>query len=403
MIVEASAPLERVSLLRLFLIFLRIGCTTWGGFMTFIAVVSKSLTARGLATEEDITDAILVAQVLPGPVAIDMTVAIGYRLRGLAGASVCWLGSVMPSFVVVTILSALYFRWGNIHGIAAIFKGFPAAMVAIVAVAAYEMGKKQIKNSAQVAIAVASCAAIILQGIFFPGAWWVTLAVVFVSGFAGYLLFRGTVRQPPGAAQVPRVGKALALVPFAFIAPVAGPGLLAKLFFTFALMSVSLFGSGYVFIPIIKGTLVNSMHWLTASEFTAGLGLTQITPGPILMTAAFVGLKIGGLPGALAGMLGMFVPPALLTLIAAGSLQFIKRSPVVTVALKGIRPAVVGMLLAAAFVVGESMPHDSPIHIAASALILLAAFVAILRFKVEVALIIPLAGAAGFALFSLFP
>jgi chromate transporter len=404
--VTAETPVApaRVSLGQLFLIFLRIGCTTWGGFMIFIAVVSKSLTARKLATEEDITDAILVAQVLPGPVAVDMTVAIGYRLRGLPGAAVCWLGSVMPSFIVVTTLSVLYMQYGKIHGIQSIFMAFPAAMVAIVAVAAYDMGRKQVKSAQQAMIGGLACAAILLQGAFFKSAWWVTFAVVICAGIAGWLLYRGSRTKTPTAKPVPvpqPTSKALALAPLGIVAlfPATGAALVWKIFITFAVMSVSLFGSGYVFIPIIKSSLVNSLHWLTPQEFTAGLALTQITPGPILMTAAFVGVKIAGLPGALAGMLGMFVPPAILTLIAAHSLQAIKKSAVVTAALKGVRPAVVGMLLAAAVVVGESMPHDTAFQLLASLAILVAALFALIRLRVEVAFIIPLAGLAGFFLF----
>jgi chromate transporter len=400
---------ERVSLSRLFFIFLRIGCTTWGGFMTFIAVVSKSLSARNLATDEDITDAIMVAQMLPGPVAVDMTVAIGYRLHGLAGAAVCWLGSVMPSFIVVTSLSVLYLHFGKIPAITRIFMGFPSAMVAIVAVAAYEMGRKQVKNSVQGVVCVVAALAILAQGAFFPAAWWLTLAVVVAAGFVGWLAFRGpaastpapstpAVPPAPPAPSVPR--KTLSIAPLAAgLLPVASAALVWKIFTTFAVMSVVLFGSGYVFIPIIKSRLVHDLHWLTADEFTAGLALTQITPGPILMTAAFVGVKIAGLWGAIAGMLGMFVPPAILTLIAAHLLQAIKKSAGITAALKGIRPAVVGMIFAAAVVVGESMPHDSLWHGLASALILAGALFAILRLRVEVAFIIPLSGLAGFFLF----
>ncbi len=398
---------ERVSLSRLFLIFLRIGCTTWGGFMTFIAVVSKSLSARNLATDEDITDAIMVAQMLPGPVAVDMTVAIGYRLRGLAGAAVCWLGSVMPSFIVVTSLSVLYLHFGKIPAITRIFMGFPSAMVAIVAVAAYEMGRKQVKNTVQGVLGICATLAILAQGAFFPAAWWVTLAVVIVAGFFGWLLLRGpaapgAVKPPAPSVPVPpsTSRKTLSISPLAAaLLPGASLALVWKIFTTFAVMSVVLFGSGYVFIPIIKSRLVHDLHWLTADEFTAGLALTQITPGPILMTAAFVGVKIAGLWGAIAGMLGMFVPPAILTLIAAHLLQAIKRSAGITAALKGIRPAVVGMIFAAAFVVGESMPHDSLWHIIASILILAGALFAILRLRVEVAFIIPLSGFAGFFLF----
>jgi chromate transporter len=295
----------------------------------------------------------------------------------------------------------LYLKYGTLPAVDRIFKGFPSAMVAIVAVAAFEMGKKQVKSAPQVAIAVAACLAIVVQSAFFQGAWWVTLGVVFVTGLVGWLLFKPAAPPPAPGPSAPTASaplRSFAAPLLALGAPLAPVGLL-KIFLTFAVMSVSLFGSGYVFIPIIKGQLVNTLHWITVPEFTAGLALTQITPGPILMTAAFVGVKIAGLPGALAGMLGMFVPPALLTLAAAGSLQAIKKSRAVTAALKGVRPAVVGMLLAAAVVVGETMPHDTLTHAAASGAILAGALVALLRFRVEVALIIPLAGAAGFLLF----
>ncbi len=398
---HAAAQPERVSLWRLFTLFLRIGCTTWGGFMVFIAVVSKSLSARKIATEEDITDAIMVAQILPGPVAVDMTVAIGYRLRGLPGAAVSWLGSVLPSFIVVTTLSILYLTYGSNPNVKSVFMAFPSAMVAIVAVAAYEMGRKQIKDAAGAAIGVLACLAIILQGIFRPGWWWVTLAIVFVAGFAGWLLYRGKgpkAAPPPAPAAAPK--KALSIAPFGIaLFPALGAGMLWKIFITFAVMSISLFGSGYVFIPIIKSHLVKELHWLTTDEFSAGLALTQITPGPILMTAAFVGVKMAGLPGAIAGTLGMFVPPAILTLIAAHSLQTIKKSTAITSALRGVRPAVVGMLFAAAIVVGESMPHDTVYQVCISAAILVAALIALIRLRVEVALVIPMAGIAGLVLF----
>ena len=284
----AVAPaLERVSLLRLFLIFLRIGCTTWGGFMTFIAVVSKSLSSRGIASEEDITDAIMVAQMLPGPVAVDMTVAIGYRLRGLAGAAVCWLGSVTPSFIVVTTLSVLYLHYGKIPAITRVFAGFPSAMVAIVAVAAYEMSKKQVKNSQQLTICIVAALVILLQSLprlpgeslgfyhVLAGAWWITLVVIAAAGTTGWFLYRAPARAPGTPSNLPRP-KMNAFVPFLLAAlPAASTGLILKVFLTFAGMSVVLFGSGYVFIPIIKSTLVHNLHWLTADEFTAGLALAD--------------------------------------------------------------------------------------------------------------------------------
>ena len=343
--------------------------------MTFIAVVSKSLSARGLATDEDITDAIMVAQMLPGPVAVDMTVAIGYRLRGLAGAAVCWLGSVMPSFIVVTsferAIPALRQAAGDhahLHGVSIrdgrdrrrrCLRDGPQA--------GEELGTGCAVRMRRARDLAAGC---VLPGRLVGDArrrhrlWLRRLAHAARPA-------RNAAARSPAATAARAERKTLSLNPLAAaVLPVASGALIWKIFTTFAVMSVVLFGSGYVFIPIIKSRLVHDLHWLTADEFTAGLALTQITPGPILMTAAFVGVKIAGLGGAVAGMLGMFVPPAILTLIAAHLLQAIKKSAGITAALKGIRPAVVGMIFAAAVVVGESMPHDSVWHAVASALIL---------------------------------
>jgi chromate transporter len=170
--------------------------------------------------------------------------------------------------------------------------------------------------------------------------------------------------------------------------------LVLKLFTTFAVMSLTLFGSGYVFIPIIQKLVVNSQGWVTNKEFIDGLVISQITPGPILITAAFIGYKVAGFLGALSATIGMFLPPALVMLVGMYFLDSIKHSAVVQSALRGVRPAVVGMITAAAFVVGSTVPHYW-----VSAIIFTAALVAILRFRVEVALIIPVAGLAGLALY----
>jgi chromate transporter len=159
-------------------------------------------------------------------------------------------------------------------------------------------------------------------------------------------------------------------------------------------MSVTLFGSGYVFIPIIRDMVVNGQGWVTHKEFVDALAISQITPGPILITSAFIGYKVAGLLGALSATVGMFLPPALLMLLGTYFLDRIKQSPVIKAALRGVRPAVVGMLVAAAFVVGSTTPQHW-----ASAIILAAALIAIIRFRVEVALIIPAAGLVGLALY----
>jgi chromate transporter len=170
--------------------------------------------------------------------------------------------------------------------------------------------------------------------------------------------------------------------------------LTAKLFTTFASVSIFLFGGGYVFIPVIQEIVVESHRWLTLQEFVDSIALGQVTPGPILISATFIGYKVAGFAGALAATVGIFLPPVLLMLAGAHALERIKKSVVITAALAGIRPAVVGMIAAAAVTVGWTAPHHW-----ASLLIFAAALVALTRLRVQVVWVIPAAGLSGLLLF----
>jgi chromate transporter len=172
------------------------------------------------------------------------------------------------------------------------------------------------------------------------------------------------------------------------------PSLILKLFTTFAAMSVTLFGGGYVFIPIIQDVVVNSQGWVTSKEFIDSLAISQVTPGPILITSAFIGYKVAGVLGGLSATVGMFLPSAVLMVVSTYFLDRIKKSAAINAALQGVRIAVVGMLIAAAFVVASTAPHHW-----ASAVILVASLIAIIRFRMEVAWIIPMAGIAGLGLY----
>ena len=135
------------------------------------------------------------------------------------------------------------------------------------------------------------------------------------------------------------------------------PGLMLKLFLVFASMSVMLFGGGYVFIPLIQEIVVDGHGWVTTQEFIDAIAMGQITPGPILVSAAFIGLKVAGFTGAVVATVGIYLPPALLMVASTRALEFIKKSQAIRAALRGIRPAVVGMIAAAAFTVGGTAPH----------------------------------------------
>jgi chromate transporter len=164
-----------------------------------------------------------------------------------------------------------------------------------------------------------------------------------------------------------------------------------KLFITFAGMSVLLFGGGFVFIPMIQEIVVDSYGWVTNKEFIDGIALGQITPGPILISATFIGYKLAGVIGATAATIGIFLPPAMLMLFCTHFLDKLKQSEILIAALTGIRCGVIGMIAAAAIVVMQSAEQNW-----VSAVIFAAALLALLKFKIEVAWIIPVAGFVGY-------
>jgi chromate transporter len=394
---------ESVSLWSLFTTFLKIGSTAFGGFMALISVVQNEVVERKrLLRQEDMLDGISLATILPGPVAVNVVAYVGYRLRGGAGALVSAAGVILPAFVLVLALSVAYFTWGSVPAVSRIFQGFIPAVAAIIALAAWNMGRKAAKGARAMLILIA--AALLLIGI---GGFWVTLAIIAGSGVAGWLLFRPST--PEEGARVEGKGVHVSrtaprssllsvhLLPAAsLVAPFLSldVALTAKLFTTFASVSIFLFGGGYVFIPVIQEIVVESHRWLTLQEFVDGIALGQVTPGPILISATFIGYKVAGFAGALAATVGIFLPPVLLMLAGAHALERIKKSVVITAALAGIRPAVVGMIAAAAVTVGWTAPHHW-----ASLLIFAVALVLLTRLRVQVVWVIPAAGLSGLLLF----
>jgi chromate transporter len=389
-----------ISLWTLFTLFLRIGSTAFGGFMALIAIVENHVVERRkLLTHEEMLDGVSLATVLPGPVAVNTVAYVGHRLRGIPGAVVCTVGVILPSFLLLLALSVAYFTWGQLPLVSKLFMGFIPAVTAIILVAAWNMGRKAIQGAPEALIALIAAVLMVWQGGFA-----VSLAIIVTAGVVGWVLFRGNTTAPavklPGSeAKAPEKNTRLlsiSVAPLALTIPFwsTNVALLSKLFMTFAGMSVFLFGGGYVFIPLIQHTVVESNGWLTQQEFVDAIAMGQITPGPILISAAFIGYKVAGFFGALVATIGIFLPPAVLMIIASHALNRIKKSALLKAVLRGIRPAVIGMILAAVIAVGMTAQTHW-----VSLLIFAAALLAQLRFKLDVVWVIPAAGLVGLLLY----
>ncbi|MCG8633149.1 MAG: chromate efflux transporter [Desulfobacterales bacterium] len=408
----SDSPAKPVSLWFLFFIFLKIGCIAFGGFTALIAVVENDIIRkRKLMKTEDMLDGISLAMLLPGPVAVNVVAFVGYRLRRGIGAFVSATGVILPSFFLLIGLSHIYFTYGELPAISKVFSGFIPAVTAIIITTAWGMSKKAVTDWPQFIMALA--AASILLGI---GGFYITLTIILAAGAAGLMLYgsgepkdrdvparvspadRDPAGSGPGFSKLSAVISTALLVIFLLLFSIPVPGLgndsLARIFVTFSGMSLMLFGGGFVFIPLIQEIVVEGMRWVTQSEFTSAIALGQVTPGPILISAAFIGYKVKGLAGGALATFAIFFPSALLMVNASRILDRIKRSRSMQAALQGIRAAVVGMVFAAAVVIGKGAQFHW-----VSLVIFAGCMVALMRFKLDIVWIIPSAGILGMLLY----
>jgi chromate transporter len=378
------------SLASLCALFLRIGCTSFGGYMAMVSTMQNAVVAqRALLTDQDVLDGVTLASVLPGPVAINTMAYVGYRLRGAPGACVCVCAALLPAFVFMVALASLYFRWGHLPQVDRAFVGILPAVAAVVLAAAWRMCRVTVRGWREALLAggasvlLSACSGVL-----------VTLAIVVAGALVGRLWF-----HEDGAAPAPRPaarGNAgvLFATPLALLPLVGGQGaLLVKLFAAFAGMSLLMFGGGYVSIPVLQHAVVDTYGWVTGREFADAMAMTQLTPGPVLIGAAFIGLKAGGLAGAVAATAGVFTPTAVLMVGCAHRLQRWSAVAAVRSALRGVRAAGAGMVVAAAVTIGRMA---APTWLSVS-LFLLASLL-LLRWRVEAFWVVLVCGAAGYFL-----
>ena len=315
------------------------GAVAFGGGLAAIARLRRVIVdERGWMGEEAFIERVAVAGALPGTMVTNLLVLVFYELKGTLGALLATLVFIAPGCTLISVLAVYY---DVIHGtpwVRVALDGLNPAVAGLFLSIAVELGRSTLKDLRGVVIAVAATVALATR-------WLTLLEVVAVAGTVGAIASRPRAPSQPGS---------LALLPAMALAVTAPVWLVV--FGVFARIGVATFGGGIAMVPAIEHEAI-TRGWLDARAFADAVAFGQITPGPVATTATFVGWRAAGPIGALAATIGVFFPPTALALLAARSLAAFRENRVVQGFLRGIAPAVVGIMAAASFSLGRASVH----------------------------------------------
>src|SRR5713101_8937308 len=362
--------------------FLRLGALGFGGPAALVAQMEQDLVRnRPWVSREEFREAVAVCQSLPGPLAIQVGIFVSY-LRG--GFWVAWAGGlafILPNFVIVAALGALFVRFGDLPLVRVIFYGVSPTVIALITYSCYRLTKLGMEDVVQWIIAAACLAVTVVLG--------AEIALLFIgSGILG-ILYYAVVRQRkslplPLLAAIPLVSGGQG-----FAAPI-----LLQLLTFFLKAGALTFGSGLVIVPFLEKGLVQQTGWLDERQFLVAVAIGMLSPGPVVITATFVGYLVAGFWGSVVATIGIFLPSFLLVLIVAPILVRHRANPNVQGFVKGAYAAAIGTILGASVLLGKIAVGDwltavvglaslgvlfrwkvsNPLLIAATALIGLVAF-----------------------------
>jgi chromate transporter len=322
--------------------FLRLGLLGFGGPVALVGQMGRELAnERGWLTKEQMREAVAICQSLPGPLAIQVGIYISYLRAGFWGA---WAGGwafILPNFVIVSGLGALYIYLGDLKPVTAIFYGVSPAVIALILHSCWRLAKLGMEDWLQWAIAaVCFVITVTLRA---------EVALLFIAaGLVGILYFGnalGLRRTTTLAVAAP-----LAVAP---VAPAASGSILAKLLLFFWKAGSLTFGSGLVIVPFLEQGLVREYGWLDQRQFLIAVAIGMISPGPVVITATFVGYLVAGFWGSLVSTVGIFLPSFVLVLIAAPMLARHRANANVQGFVKGAYGAAIGTILGACVLLGR--------------------------------------------------
>ncbi len=365
-----TQKLTPYSLWQLTLYFLRLGTLGFGGPVALVGFMHRDLVEeRHWITEADYKEGLALAQIAPGPLAAQLAIYLGYVHYRILGATVAGLAFVLPSFAMVVALGMAYVSYGGLPWMQAVFYGVGAAVLGIMAIGAHKLSTKSIGKDKLLwgIFGVLAAVTVITQS---------EIAWLFIA--SGLLIW--VIRCKPSLKELfailtskvvlGLIGLSAALwmlyekyfgqSAIESSASTLDPGLLTQIGLFFAKAGTFVFGSGLAIVPFLYAGTVTEHHWLTDRQFVDAVAVAMITPGPVVITTAFIGYLVAGLPGAVMTAVATFLPCYLITIVSAPHFKKWGKNPSVIAFVDGITAAAIGAIAGSVVVIAQRSVSDIP-------------------------------------------
>jgi chromate transporter len=340
-------------------VFLKLGAMSYGGPAIMGIMQTEIQERRGWLSKESFLEGLALVNMLPGAGATQLGIFIGYRRAGWWGGVLAGLCFILPAFCIMLGLTLLYTAYGALPFMGGAFYGLGPVVLGIFIVAVYRLGRAALKSRWQVLLAAGAALAVAFTPLGI-------VPTLLLAGCIGVMLYRSRAWGLGAALLVLALFAVLRWAPWPWaggapaelgVLPLAGAPTVWAIGTFFLKVGALTFGGGLTMLAFIQNQVVNQLHWLTPREFLDGLALGQLTPGPILIVAAYVGYKVAGLVGAAVGGGAIFLPSFVLMLSVLPVLDRFKDLQWIRAALRGVSAAVVGVIAVSLL---QMAPHAAP-------------------------------------------
>ena len=368
--------------------FLYLGSLGFGGPAALVGFMHRDLVERRRwIAEDEYRLGIALAQIMPGPLAAQLAIALGYFQHGVLGATAVGLAFVLPSFFMVVAISIAYVRFGGLWWMQALFYGIGAAVIAIIAIAAYKLARSTNKQDPLLWA--------IFSGLVLLTVWArAELAEFFVVAglITLFVRTRPTRRQAIFAGLGGGVALTVVIVAERWLATigVGGQHVLLQILAFFTKAGAFVFGSGLAIVPFLHQGVVQQFGWLNEQQFLDAVAVAMITPGPVVITVVFIGFIVAGFAGAVMAAIGIFLPVYLFTIIPAPWFSRNRDNPQLKAFVHGATAAATGAIAGAVVLIGLRSIYDVP-----TAVIALVTFAILWRFKIPEPIVVLAAAVVG--------